>query len=72
MPKGPSQNLKYETCSYSTNQCVWSSEKGQFYSSFPKIYKVGNIDIFVQLLTEINWKQLRVSKEICICHNTLN
>ena len=28
-------------------------------SSFPVIHKVDNIDIFVQLLMEINWKQLK-------------
>ena len=44
-------------------------------SSFPVIHKVGNIVIFVQLLIEMNWKQLKaesVSTQIYVCHSTLN
>ena len=41
-------------------------------SSFPVIHKVRNVGIFVQLLIEIYWKQLRVeyaSMQIYICHS---
>ena len=42
---------------------------------FPVIYKVDNIDIFVLLLMEINWKQLRtesISMQIDIYQSALN
>ena len=38
------------------------------------IYKVFNVGISVQLLMEINWKQLKaksVSKQFYICHGAL-
>ena len=41
------------------------------YSSFPVIRRVSNVGIFVQLLIEINWKQLRaksISMQSYICH----
>ena len=44
-------------------------------TSFPEVHKVGDPGIFVQLLREINWKQLSaqwVSKRIYIFHNALN
>ena len=44
-------------------------------SSFPIIHKVDNIDISVQLLRKINWKQLRnesISVQIYIYHDALN
>ena len=43
--------------------------------SFPVMHNVGNISIFVQLLMQINWKQLRaklVSMPIYICYGALN
>ena len=46
-----------------------SSETMSVKTSFPAMHKVVNVDIFVQLLMEINWKQLRVesvSMQICI------
>ena len=44
-------------------------------SSFPVIYKVGKIGIFVRLLIGINWKQQStksVSKQIYITYGTFN
>ena len=45
------------------------------YSSFPVVYKVGNVRIFVQFLMEINRKDLRtesISMQINICKGALN
>ena len=36
--------------------CMWKT----------RIHKVGNIGIFVQLLMEINWKQLRVKSFVMV------
>ena len=50
----------------------WYDSK--IHSTFPIVNKVGNVGIFVQLLMEINCKQLRassISKQICICHSDL-
>ena len=44
-------------------------------SSFPEIHKVDNVGIFVQLLMQINWRQLRtqwISKQIHFCNGALN
>ena len=56
------------------NEVIRCLEKS-VYSSFPVIYKVGNVDICVQLLMGINWKWFQAESilmKIYIYHGALN
>ena len=46
-----------------------------FQWSFPEIYKVNNMGIFVQLQMKINWKEVLgeyILMQIYICHTAVN
>ena len=62
------QQEKYFAPGYSIIICV-------LHSSFPVIHKVDDVNIFLQLLMEINWKQLRaesISMQANIYQDALN